>query len=69
MNIAIIGAGAVGTIIAHELKQTLPNVTLIGRQSKQMTIHPPNQTIQVQDIKETNTTFDTIIIAVKTHPT
>lgn len=67
MNIAIIGAGAVGTIIAHELKQTLPNVTLIGRKSKQMTIHPANQTIQVQDIKETNTTFDTIIIAVKTH--
>lgn len=67
MNIAIIGAGAVGTIIAHELKQTLPNVTLIGRTSKQMTIQPANQTIKVHDIKEIKSTFDTIIIAVKTH--
>ena len=37
MKIAVIGPGAVGTTIAYELQQSLPNVTLIGRSNKIMT--------------------------------
>ena len=59
--------GAVGTTIAYELQQSLPNVTLIGRSNKIMTLQPANETIKVQSIDDINTQFDVIIIAVKTH--
>lgn len=67
MKIAVIGPGAVGTTIAYELQQSLPNVTLIGRSNKIMTLQPANETIKVQSIDDINTQFDVIIIAVKTH--
>ncbi|WP_420031148.1 2-dehydropantoate 2-reductase N-terminal domain-containing protein, partial [Streptococcus equi] len=47
MKIAVIGPGAVGTTIAYELQQSLPNVTLIGRANKIMTLQPVNETIKV----------------------
>ena len=67
MKIAVIGPGAVGTTIAYELQQSLPNVTLIGRANKIMTLQPVNETIKVHSIDDINTQFDVIIIAVKTH--
>ena len=51
--------------IAYELQQSLPNVTLIGRSNKIMTLQPANETIKVQSIDDINTQFDVIIIAVK----
>ncbi|PTJ33774.1 oxidoreductase [Staphylococcus simulans] len=67
MQIAVIGPGAVGTIIAYELQTSLPNVTLIGRFNKQITIHPANQKVDVSNIDDVTSTFDVIIIAVKTY--
>lgn len=67
MQIAVIGPGAVGTTIAYELQTSLPNVTLIGRSNKHITIQPANQTLEVFNIDDVTSTFDVIIIAVKTH--
>ncbi|PTE69232.1 oxidoreductase [Staphylococcus devriesei] len=67
MRIAIIGPGAVGTTIAYELQQTLTDVTLLGRSTKEMHIAPANQTVRAYNIDEMDTPFDAIIIAVKTH--
>ncbi|UDI77133.1 oxidoreductase [Staphylococcus taiwanensis] len=67
MQIAIIGPGAVGTTISFELQQKLSNITLIGRSNKHITIQPANQTVYAHNIDDVTSTFDVIIIAVKTH--
>ena len=69
-NIAVIGAGAVGTAIAMLLKPE-SDVTLLGRQTT--TLHyddwetQTQTTINVQSLETCEDTFDVIFIAVKTH--
>lgn len=69
-NIAVIGAGVVGTAIAMMLQPT-SSVTLLGRQDATRIYDDwetqTQQTIDVQSLTTYQGTFDIIFIAVKTH--
>lgn len=71
LSIAVIGPGAVGTTIAYELQQQLPQTKLIGKTATTLSYYPtPNsdmQSVGVSSYEEINEKFDVIIIAVKTH--
>lgn len=70
LNIAVIGAGAVGTSIAMSLQSTMP-VTLLGRQSDVRIYYDRETEMQTTvDVESLNTyqgVFDVIFIAVKTY--
>ncbi|UXR78272.1 MULTISPECIES: oxidoreductase [unclassified Staphylococcus] len=70
LNIAVIGAGAVGTSIAMLLQPAMP-VTLLGRQPDIRIYHDRETqmetTVNVHALDTHQAIFDVIFIAVKTH--
>jgi len=65
-NIAVIGNGAVGSVIAHELKSAGKNVRLFGRQEQQIILSMPQQVkLNVTSLVVNQEKFDYIFVAVK----
>lgn len=65
-NFAVIGNGAVGSVIAHELKSAGKNVRLFGRQEQQIILSIPQQVkLNVTSLVVNQEKFDYIFVAVK----